>query len=77
MGDFDTAAGASFLRGLIAELDAIFAAEPYVVWVGVALHVLLLLVMWKAIQEGSPDGMPSPKDRLFPTPGLQMKTVRE
>jgi len=35
--------------------------QPYVVWVGVALHLLMVAVLLKAIQEGSTEGIKLPR----------------
>ncbi|MBI5855627.1 MAG: DUF2628 domain-containing protein [Nitrospirae bacterium] len=64
-------AGSEEQEGRIREAGGV---QPYVIWVGVALHIFLVIILLKAIQEGSPDGMKSPRDRLFPTPGRNMKT---
>lgn len=41
--------------------------QPYVIWVGVALHILMFAVLIKAIQEGPPDGSPFPTLKPAPT----------
>lgn len=48
------------------QLKDLGGVQPYVVWVGVALHVLLFAVLIKAIQEGPADGGKIPS--LNPTP---------
>jgi len=40
--------------------------QPYVIWVGVALHILMFAVLIKAIQEGPQEGNPFPT--LKPAP---------
>ena len=50
--------------------------QPYVIWVGVALHIFLVLILLKVIQEGPPDGLKSPGERLFPSPGRSVKAHR-
>lgn len=64
-------AGSEAQEGRIREAGGV---QPYVIWVGVALHILLLLILLKAIQEGPPDGLKSPRERLFPSPGRSVKT---
>lgn len=43
-------------EALTRSLNDLGGVQPYVVWVGVFLHVLLLAVIIKAIQEGPPEG---------------------
>jgi hypothetical protein len=42
--------------------------QPYVIWVGVALHLLLLALLIGAIREGPPEGGKFQRDRVEPTP---------
>jgi hypothetical protein len=42
--------------------------QPYVVWVGVALHLLLLALLLAAIREEPPDGGKLQPDRVAPAP---------
>ncbi len=68
----------SQLRGEAADQEAAVkeagGVQPYVIWVGVILHLFLAFVIVKAIQDGPPDGLKSPRDRLFPNPGRGVKT---
>lgn len=43
--------------------------QPYVVWVGVAIHVLLLVMIATMIREGAPDGLKLPGTRSKPGVG--------
>ncbi len=42
--------------------------QPYVIWVGVALHLLLLALLLAAIREGPPEGGKFQRDRVEPAP---------
>jgi hypothetical protein len=68
----------SQLRGEPGEQEAAIreagGVQPYVIWVGVVLHLFLLFIIVKAIQEGPPEGLKSPRERLFPSPSRGMKT---
>jgi hypothetical protein len=43
-------------EALTRQLRDLGGVQPYVIWVGVALHVLMFAVLIKAIQEGPPEG---------------------
>lgn len=67
------------LRGEPSEQEAAIreagGVQPYVIWVGVVLHVFLVFIIVKAILEGPPDGLKSPRERLFPRPGRSVKAL--
>lgn len=50
------------------ELRELGGVQPYVVWVGVALYVLLLGLIISAIRDGPPEGGPFKPDQSKPAP---------
>jgi hypothetical protein len=50
------------------DLREVGGVQPYVVWVGVALHVLLLGLIISAIRDGPPEGDQFKLDRPQPAP---------
>lgn len=46
--------------------------QPYVVWLGVALHLLVLALLITLIREGPPEGSKSPPDGSKPVPSRRV-----
>jgi hypothetical protein len=64
----DRSADAGARERMIREAGGV---QPYVIWVGVILHVILVALLVAAVREGPPDGkMPAPGRRVKASAGF-------